>query len=175
MQVIRRTKYLKILLLYIFYNLFIKVFFILCNDLIFAGIPHYVNDDIYLQYKGPSVLRNLGILISLSLIFDLIWLLPYTLMNAYVFYRLIVLSKSESRYVSARMSFTILLLYFIWCMVYLGISGVHYLTSTSQRILFGPCAPYGSFTITYFLLGNFVFLLIFVPLWNKYLGSWIKK
>lgn len=73
------------------------------------------------------------------------------------------------------MSFEILKVYLFWCLAYLCSIGFGYfLEDNHVGSFFGEHAsPYGIYTITSLLLGNFVFLLIFVPLWNKFLKKWV--
>ncbi|MEZ5056307.1 MAG: hypothetical protein R2879_04645 [Saprospiraceae bacterium] len=75
------------------------------------------------------------------------------------------------------MSFTILKVYLIWTVIYLCSIGFGLALNEGdlESLFAGPYAPYGGLTITYFLLGNFVYLLWFVPLWNWRIKYWVIK
>ncbi len=173
-----RTKnnILKVILVYIFYNQSLKIFFVITNNLLYIDFPeHNISKDVFLQHQGENLLMKFVSLICVNIFNDLFWALPYTIMNLYIFSKLLRNLNTGNKYVYHQMSFIILTIFTLYCVIYLCFIGYDLLFSDSYQALDSPYAPYGSFTITYLLLGNFVFLLTFLPLWNKFIGSWIKK
>jgi hypothetical protein len=88
-------------------------------------------------------------------------------MNVSIFASLIIrlLDKGEED-IHAHHSFAILRVYLFWVTMYSFLVGFGFMKDGPSNAIISALSPYGSFTITYLLLGNFVFLLLFVPLWN---------
>jgi hypothetical protein len=166
--------YLKIVLLYIFYNYFLKIFFSVFNKMIYVNHFDNVNQKLFFEWKGAGLFTNIASSIAMNIIYDLFWLLPYTIMNVYIFARLIIrLLDGGEEGIYAHLSFTILKVYLFWVVIYLCLTGFGFFEADTINKLSSPIAPYGSFTITYLLLGNFVFLILFIPAWNKFLKKWV--
>ena len=171
-----RSSSLKLVILYLFYNVCLKIFFSLFNHLLYIEYPEDIKQLSFFVIKDnflSAFIENLFRVISS----DLFWLLPYTIMNIYIFVKLINYLIKENRDVYQYMSFVILKVYFFWCIVYLCSIGFGFFLENGGlgSLLGGVASPYGGYTITYLLLGNFVFVLLFVPLWNKIVKNWVFK
>ena len=168
-------KYLKLVLIYVFYTYFLKVFFHFLTPLIYAYSPENIDRDLFFEGKGDSVVTKIISIFFVNIAMDLIWLLPFTIMNLFVFIKLIghLIKGNGSTY--QYISFILLKVYLFWCLIYLCYFSFVFFTNKTFDNDGGisPYFPYGSATIIYFLLGNFCFLLIFVPLWNKFLKKWV--
>ena len=173
MPVKNKTIYLKIIFLYLCYNLYLKIFFSLANDLIYIGYPHNMKSNLFFQCKGDNMYAKITSIVSVNIIYDLFWFLPFTIMNIYIFIKILRYAKKDENNLYQYGSFTILKVYFFWVLVSFCSIGFGFLITETYHGLNGPLAPYGSLTITYLLLGNFVYLLSFVPLWNKYIKNWL--
>jgi hypothetical protein len=123
--------------------------------------------------KGDSIVSKIGSTFFINIYFDLFWLLPYTIMNLYVFVKLInhLIQGQGSTY--QHVSFVLLKVYLFWSLVSLCIIGYAFYRSGTFDNSLSPYSPTGSLTILYLLLGNFIFLLVFVPLWNKFIQKWV--
>ena len=132
-----------------------------------------MKSDLFFQWNGDDLITKLLSFLSVNLINDLFWFLPYTVMNIYIFIKILCYLKTGKESVYQHVSFTILKVYLFWVLIYLCSIGFGFLITQSYHGIDGPYAPYGSLTITYLLLGNFVFLLLFAPLWNKYVKMWV--
>lgn len=177
MPVKQTIRYLKLIAIYIFYNYFLKVFYHLLNPLIYAYSPENIDRDLFFEGKGDWIATKIASIIFLNIFNDLVWLLPFTIMNLYVFIKLIDhLTKGEAR-TYQYFSFILLKVYLFWCMIYLCYFGFVFFTAKTFDKDGGisPYFPYGSATIIYFLLGNFCFLLIFVPMWDKFIKKWVMS
>ena len=176
MPVKQTNKYLKLTIVYVFYNYFLKVFFYFLNPFIYNDNPDNVSKNLFFEGRpaeGVEMVSKVASNIYINIIHDLFGLLPYTLMNLYIFFKLIKhLMKSEER-IYQILSFVILKLYLFWCLIYLCYISYIFLKTGVFKDTNSPHSPHGSLTITYMLLGNFVFLLIFVPLWNKFIKKWV--
>ncbi len=175
MPVKQTTKYLKLIVIYIFYNYFLKVFFHFLTPLIYVYSPENIDRDLFLEGKGDSIATKIISIIFVNIFFDLLWLLPFTIMNLYIYIKLVChLIKGEGR-TYQYISFILLKVYFLWCLIYLCAIGFVFFKTNNLENDGGmsPYFPYGSATIIYFLMGNFCFLLIFVPLWDKLIKKWI--
>ena len=175
MPIEKRIKYLKLISIYLCYNIFLKIFFFLANDLIYAGYSDNMKRDLFFEWRGDSLFAKIITILSVNIIYDFFWLLPYTIMNAYIFVKLLTYLLKGGKNVYQYVSFNILKVYLFWFLIYLCSTGFGFLITETYHGLNGPLAPYGSLTITYLLLGNFVFVLLFVPLWNKIVKNWVFK
>jgi len=170
----KRNRFLKIVLLYIVYNISLKLFFSLFNHLIYIEYPEKIKSVSFIVIKDNiliSVLESFFRIVSS----DIFWLLPFTIMNIYIFYALIKGLLEGNKNMYQHMSFIILRVYLVWCIIYLCSIGFGFgIEDRSIESLFGGvAAPYGGYTITYLLLGNFIYVLWFVPLWNWRIKNWI--
>ncbi len=176
MPIMIKNNFLKWVVIYVYYNYFLKILFVLINNLLYINLPEQnIRSDIFRQHRGDEMWEKLISIIFGNIAYDLIWVLPYTIMNLYIFVKLLRMLNSANEFVLQKISFTILKKFTLCCVFHLCFVGFEKLFTDSNQTIYGPYAPYGSFTITYLLLGNFVFLVTFVPLWNKFIGSWIKK
>lgn len=175
MPVKQTVRYLKLIVIYVFYNYFSKVFFYLLRPLIYADHLDNLNKKLFFQKNGDSIVTKIKSIIFLNLINDLFWLLPYTIVNLYFFIKLINhLVKNEEK-IYQHLSFILLKMYIFCCLTYMAYANYIFLKTNAYKDLDSPLSPHGSLTIIYMLLGNFCFLLIFVPLWNKFIKKWITK
>ena len=113
-----RSSSLKLVILYLFYNVCLKIFFSLFNHLLYIEYPEDIKQLSFFVIKDnflSTFIENLFRVISS----DLFWLLPYTIMNIYIFMKLINYLIKENRDAYQYMSFVILKVYFFWCIVYL--------------------------------------------------------
>lgn len=158
-----------ILLFYFSYNLFLKFFFYLFNHILYKSYPENIDQINFFHFEGDNLIDNIISNIFLNVISDWFWLLPFTILNIYIFLKLLKLLAMNEVNIYERMSFILLKVYFIWCLIYLFSIGIGLIIkeNTLSSLIGGPFAPYGSYAITYFLLGNFTFLLLFIPLWNR--------
>ena len=173
MPIKKRSKFIRIFIIYLFYTIFLKTFFFLFNDLIYVGYSDNIKRDLFFEWKGDDLFTKIISTLSVNIIYDFFWLLPYTIMNIYIFIKLISYLLKGGENVYPHLSFIILKVYLFWFLIYLCSIGFGFLITDTYHGLNGPLAPYGSLTITYLLLGNFVFLLLFTPLWNKYIKKWV--
>lgn len=170
-----KSLYLKIFAIYLVYNAFLKIFFTLFNHIIYVEYPEEIARVSFFVIRD-NLLTAFFESIARIILSDVFWLLPYTVMNIYIFKKLIKYLIEGREHVYEHLSFVILKVYFFWCIIYLLSIGFGSFLEEDNigSLLGGGLAPYGGYTITYLLLGNFVFLLIFVPLWNSYIKKWIK-
>ena len=112
-------KYLKLVLIYVFYTYFLKVFFHLFSPLIYAYSPENIDRDLFFEGKGDSVVTKIISIFFVNIAMDLIWLLPFTIMNLFVFIKLIghLIKGNGSTY--QYISFILLKVYLFWCLIYL--------------------------------------------------------
>lgn len=161
----------KLLLVYLPYNAFLKALYVLFNHIIYIEYPENIEQAYFLTTEGDNITEIIFSNIFLNIIYDFFWLLPATIMNFYIFYKLITSLFHEKKNVYEYISFLLLKVYLFWCLIYLCSIGFgSFIKEDSlESLLAGPFAPYGGIMITYILLGNFVFLILFVPLWEKYI------
>lgn len=170
-----RINYLKLFSIYLFYNFFLKFIFFLLNDLIYVEYTDVIKRNLFFEWKADDFYGNIKSILTLSIFYDFIWLLPYTLMNIYIFIRFIRYLCVEGENAYQYIGFIILQVYLFWVFIYFCSIGFGFLITETYYGINGPLAPYGSFTITYLLLGNSIFILLFIPLWNKFLKDWVIK
>jgi hypothetical protein len=161
----------KLLLIYLPYNTFLKAFYVLFNHIIYIEYPENIGQAYFRTTEGDNIIEIIFSNIFLNIIYDFFWLLPATIMNFYIFYKLITSLLQEKENVYEYISFLILKVYLFWCLIYLCSIGFGSFIKEDSlgSLLSGSFAPYGGLMITYILLGNFVFLILFVPLWEKYI------
>ena len=153
--------------------MYLKIFFSLANDLIYIGYPHTLKNHLFFQIRGDNLFSKITSIISINIIYDLFWFLPYTIMNIYVFTMILRHAQRDEKSLFQHGSFTILKVFSFWVLAYFCSIGFGFLITETYYGLNGPLAPHGSLTITYLLLGNFVYLLSFGPLWKKYIKNWL--
>ena len=174
MPVRQAVSYLKLIVIYVFYNYFLKVFFHLLYPIVYANSLNNIKRALFFQGKGDTIVAKAISTFFANIAMDLFWLLPYTIVNLYFFTKLIrhLVKNEEKAY--QHLSFTLLKLYLFCCLIYLGYANYIFLTTHTYEDSNSPLSPHGSLTITYMLLGNFIFLLIFVPMWNRFLKKkWV--
>lgn len=156
--------------------MYLKTFFSITNHVIYVEYPEKI-DSISFFVISENILISLLENVSRVLVSDLFWLLPYTAMNMFVFYVFVVsLLKGHDNFLP-KLVLTLMKLYLLWVFAYLLLTGFG--TNLKENgigsFLSGPFSPYGSYTITYFLLGNFTFLYIVDTFLKKRLGRWIRN
>lgn len=165
---------LKLFVLYIFYNYFLKIFFHFTYPIIYASFPDNANEDIFWAGIEDSVLDKILSSLFLNLFYDFVWLLPYTILNLIIYINLINSLIQNKKDIIKKQSIFILKSYAFWCILYLCIVGYIFYTKGSFEDSHSPYAPYGSLSTIYLFLGNIIFTLIFIPSWNHSLKKWIN-
>lgn len=175
-MLLTKNNWWKISILYFGYNMYTKIFFSIINHIIYVEYPEKI-DSVSFFVISKNFLISFLESTSRVIVSDLLWLAPYTVMNMFVFLVLIdSLLKEQSNFLS-RLTLLLMKVYLLWVLVYLfsiGL-GTNLKESGIGSFLSGPFSPYGSYTITYFLLGNFTFFYIVDIFLKKILSRWIKN
>ena len=171
------NRIVKLFLIYLPYNAFLKAFYVLFNHIIYIEYPENIEQAYFLTTEGDNITQVIFSNIFLIIIYDFFWLLPATIMNFYIFYKMTTSLLQEKEKVHEYISFLLLKVYLFWCLIYLCSIGFGSFIKEDSlgSLLSGPFAPYGGLMITYILLGNFVFLIFFIPLWNRFVKHWLKR
>ena len=106
----------------------------------------------------------------LNIVVDLFWLLPYTLMNMFIFFKLVTYCWSDDRFsLSDHLNSIIIKVFVTWCFIYLCTIGFGVFGEIKNigSLLSGPYAPYGSLILVYTVLGNFVYVQLFHFVLNR--------
>lgn len=171
-MLLRVVKIWKLFFLYIFYNLYLKLFYNYSVQTIYFEYPADLNAFSFPFVEG-NIFRNILGTIYANVLTDLFWLLPFTIMNIVVFSQLARSNSSESRKLFLNhLNSLILKAYAVWGCIYI----IAILVGINQKrdldlITGDPYAAYGHLALVYFLLGNFTFFNIVLPL----LVGFLKK
>lgn len=165
----RLYRSVKVFIIYLGYSCFLKLFHFSFSQALYVEIDHEFGHDIFLQGMGDGFFEKLRSLIGLNIAYDLFWLLPYTVMNVYLFLQLIDLLESRVEDVYHVICLRILQVFLVWSLIafVVGLNG--------GDAFQGVYSPYSSFSIVYTVVGNFVFASLFIPLWKWKLGYWFQK
>jgi hypothetical protein len=151
----------QVIVLYLIYNIFLKFLCSLIAPILYIENINYSESINFTIWKN-SLFESIFVTIYCNLILDLFWLLPFTLVNVFIFYKW--LNKFSMDYINS----LILKIYIIWCLLYGFSLGVKLSNSSDGLDLsfWGPYAPHGYLIIVYFLIGNFLYFNIVLPLLN---------
>jgi hypothetical protein len=158
-MLLNRGEKTQVIVLYLVYNIFLKFLCSLIAPILYIENNDYSESINFAIWKN-SLFESIFVTIYWNLILDLFWLLPFTLVNIFIFYKW--LNKFSIDYINS----LVLKIYIIWCLFYGFSLGVKlYNRSGGLDLSFwGPYAPHGYLTIVYFLIGNFLYFNIVLPL-----------
>lgn len=170
------NRHFKLFTIYLAYNLFIKAFYAGVSPILYIENSdiNYNISFLPIEWSAPfSFFGNVYALVVL----DLFWLFPFTIMNLHLYINLIQQLLKSRVGIYQIQSFVILRTYLIWCAFYCCAICFNYWSkgTNSGGLFSGPFSPYSDISITYLLLGNFVFMLFFVPLWNLFVREWLER
>ena len=137
--------------------------------MLYLEYPNNDNGFIFVIDKGDYFTSFLAT-VYLNIVADLFWLLPFTLMNMFIFFKLVTCRWSDDGFsLPDRLNSVIIKVFVAWCFIYLFTIGFGVFGEIKDigSLLSGPYAPYGSFVLVYTVLGNFVYVQLLNLVLNK--------
>lgn len=161
-------------LLYVIYNIFIKVFYSIVEPVLFTEFPGRIAGLSFLKDTSTNPATYITSNVFNNILFDWIYLFPVTTMNLIFFATLLSRHINAKKSILAHQAVLLLTTFCCWsalCWIVFGLKNIS-ISAGFITTMVSAYPPYGSLMIVYYLLGNFVFALIFKSLWSWKLKEW---
>ena len=167
----KNVKGVKLILLYLFYAVYLRIFYSLFVEIIYYEYPARLNNFFFPFLVERNIFLNILGTIWGNLLVDLFWLLPFTVMNIVVFSQLTrSIFSGNRRLFLNHINSLMLKAYAVWVCIYVIVILFAYAQEGDLYVPnYATYAPFGHLALVYFLLGNFTFFNVVLPLLDSFL------